>query len=91
MGSEVEIHEADITFGSGTYNAELYVRNDSGGAPGEDEKPVWQGSGVTGKVPIKLDEPATGRYVVVWFVSPLSEDDGKYRGTINEVELRGIQ
>ncbi|AAZ57138.1 conserved hypothetical protein [Thermobifida fusca YX] len=91
MGTEVEIHEVDITFGSGTYSAELYVRNDSGGAPGEDEKPVWQGAGVTGKVPIKLDEPATGQYVVVWFVSPLSQDGGKYRGTINEVELRGIQ
>ncbi len=32
MGTEVEIHEVDITFGSGTYSAELYVRNDSGGA-----------------------------------------------------------
>ncbi len=52
---------------------------------------MWQGAGVTGKVPIKLDEPATGQYVVVWFVSPLSQDGGKYRGTINEVELRGIQ
>ncbi|MGV2385596.1 MAG UNVERIFIED_CONTAM: discoidin domain-containing protein, partial [Thermobifida fusca] len=91
MGTEVEIHEVDITFGSGTYSAELYVRNDAGGAPGEDEKPVWQGAGVTGKVPIKLDEPATGQYVVVWFISPLSQDGGKYRGTINEVELRGIQ
>ncbi len=91
MGAEVEIHEADLTFGSGTYSAELYVRSESGGAPGEDEEPVWQGSGVSGAVPVKLDEPATGRYVVVWFVSPLSEDGGKYRGTVNEVELRGIQ
>jgi len=91
MGGEVEIHEADITFGSGSYSVELYVRSEPGAAPGGDEEPVWTGSGVTGKVPIKLDEPATGRYVVVWFVSPLPEDGGKYRGTVNEVELRGIQ
>ncbi|MEY9214438.1 hypothetical protein ABH917_003884 [Thermobifida halotolerans] len=91
MGAEVELHELDITFGGGTYSVELYVRDEPGSAPGEGDDPVWEGSGVTGEVPIKLDEPATGRYVVVWFVSPLSEDGGKYRGTVNEVELRGIQ
>ncbi|TDQ55525.1 protein kinase family protein [Actinorugispora endophytica] len=91
MGAEVELHEIDITFGSGAHNASVYVRGDAGGVPGEGEQPQWQGSGVSGEVPVKLDQPVTGRYVVVWFSAPLPQDDGSYRGVINEVELRGIQ
>ncbi|GLU47007.1 protein kinase family protein [Nocardiopsis ansamitocini] len=88
MGAEVEIHELDVLFGGGSYSYQIRVGNQADGSALTE---VHADSGASGQVGIKLDEPAMGRYVVVWFVAPLSQDGGKYRGTINEVELRGMQ
>lgn len=38
---------------------------------------------------IVLDEPATGRYLTVWLTSLPPTDDGRFRGEIAEVVVRG--
>ncbi|NYE50666.1 hypothetical protein HDA32_005786 [Spinactinospora alkalitolerans] len=86
MGEPVELHEATVTLGDSEHNFRLRV----GDEPTESAlTDVYEGTGVGGEVDIKLDEPVQGRYVVVWFTAPLPSDGGEYRGTINEVELRG--
>ncbi|GAB3210698.1 hypothetical protein SAMN02745673_02716 [Marinactinospora thermotolerans DSM 45154] len=87
MGASVEIHEANLQLGGGPYSVHLRV----GDAPEESAlTTVSEQAGASGEVNIKLDDPAQGRYVVVWFTAPLPSDGGEYRGTVNEVELRGI-
>jgi hypothetical protein len=39
-------------------------------------------------VPLKLDQPATGRYVTIWLTS-LPAVDGGFRGEIAEVSVLG--
>ncbi|WP_417498557.1 protein kinase family protein [Marinactinospora rubrisoli] len=87
MGDPVEVHEATIDFGGGPYDFEILM----GDQPEQSAlTPAAEQSGASGEVTVKLAEPTTARYVVVWFTNELPPDGGgAYRGTINEVELRG--
>ena len=49
--------------------------------------PVGTASGV-GELTISLDEAVSGRYVTIW-LTLLPPVDGKFRGTISEVQVLG--
>lgn len=85
MGDTVEIAEADLHLGDGGASYELLVGDEADlGALTS----VHSDTGASGETTVSLDEPAEGRYVVVWFTE-LTSDGSKYRATINDLELRG--
>lgn len=95
MGQSQEIHELDLTVPESTYGVQIRVgdtrtETNQGEEVLDSDLPVqWQGQ-VSGEESIELDDPASGQYVVVWFVE-MPSDGGTFRGTVNEVEVRGIQ
>ncbi|CAM3882393.1 protein kinase family protein [Nocardiopsis gilva] len=85
MGDPVELHEVELVLGTaGPANLEIRVGDDTDLSALES---AASADGVSGEETVKLAEPAKGRYVVVWFTE--LPQDGKYRGTINEVKLLG--
>ncbi|MER6626467.1 hypothetical protein ABT326_40480, partial [Streptomyces sp. NPDC000931] len=91
LGSSQEVHEVDLVVPSSSYGVQIRVGDSN--AVSDDASldanlpSAWEGE-VSGEQTVTLDEAATGRYVLVWFTD-LPSDDGRFRGTINEVEVRG--
>ncbi|GAA1452990.1 hypothetical protein [Nocardiopsis tropica] len=80
-----EIHAVDLDMAGDGYEFEIRV-GDANGSSENDYEVVASGSGASQE--IVLDEPATGQYVLVWFTA-LPQNGGDYRGSVNEVEVRG--
>ncbi|MGH3335361.1 MAG: protein kinase family protein [Nocardioides sp.] len=86
LGSSRQVTEVDLTLGGAPSDVSLYL---------SDEAPrgVAQLSPVTTVTAgeqerLTLDEPGTGRYLVLWFTS-LPEAEGGFRGEVAEVVVRG--
>jgi hypothetical protein len=86
LGSSQEVSEVDLTLGGAPSDVSLYLS--------DDDPP-----GVAGQTPVAtvtaddqervtLDEPATGRFLTIWFTS-LPEAEGGFRGEVAEVAVRG--
>ncbi|MUL41231.1 hypothetical protein FZ103_08565 [Streptomonospora sp. PA3] len=89
LGRSAEVHSVSLNLGEGPHDLEILVGDSTDPAElGAGGSPAAVKSGVQGEVEIELSEPAKGRYVVVWFTS-LPQDGARYRGIVNEVELRG--
>ncbi|MDA0565300.1 protein kinase family protein [Streptomonospora sp. S1-112] len=89
LGQSTEVHELTLNLGSGPANLEILVGDSTDPAElGQGSSPAATQENVSGEVEVELPDPAEGRYVVVWFTS-LPQEGSDYRGTINEVELRG--
>ncbi|GAA4917842.1 hypothetical protein GCM10023405_46730 [Streptomonospora salina] len=89
LGQSAEVHEVSLSLGGGPHDTEILVGDsEDPAALGAGDSPAAARSGVEGEVDFELSEPAEGRYVVVWFTS-LPQDGSRYRGIVNEVELRG--
>lgn len=94
LGESQEVHELDLTVPQNTYGVQVRV-SDTRSSTGvseealDSEMPVaWEGQ-VSGEETIELDESASGQYVVIWFTE-MPSDGGTYRGTVHEVEVRGV-
>lgn len=91
LGGSQEVHEVDLTVPQQNYGVQIRVGDSdavSDDASLDDNLPTaWEGQ-VSGTETITFDEAATGQYVVIWFTD-LPTEDGRFRGTINEVEVRG--
>lgn len=87
LGASREIREIDLDLGGEGYEFDIRV-SESEGASESDYEVVGDGTGSSQE--IVLDEPATGRYVLIWF-TVLPQNGGEYRGTVNEVEVRGTE
>lgn len=85
MGGPVELHSADIDVGPGGSDLELRVGDEKSL---DALQPVGEASGAAGPTTIEPDDPAKGRYVLVWFTD-IPQVDGGWRGSINEIELHG--
>ncbi|WP_026124530.1 protein kinase family protein [Nocardiopsis baichengensis] len=85
MGGPVELHSADLDLGPGGSDVEIRVGDDKSL---DALQPVATESGIEGQNSIELDDPAKGRYVLIWFTD-IPQVDGGWRGSINEVELHG--
>ncbi|MGQ4270008.1 protein kinase family protein [Nocardiopsis changdeensis] len=94
LGSAREVHSLELYVPEAQYGIEVRIGDSPASHPSEMSAvdaalPVaWQGS-ASGHQTIELDEPTTGRYVLVWFTD-LPTDGGKYRGSIYEVEVHGV-
>ena len=87
LGASHEIHAVDLDLGGEGYEFEIRV-GDADGNSEDDYEVVASGSG--GSQEVVLDEPANGQYVLVWFTT-LPQNGGDYRGSVNEVEVRGTE
>ncbi|PWV47868.1 MULTISPECIES: protein kinase family protein [Nocardiopsis] len=91
LGASQEVHEVDLTLPQQDYGVQIRVGDSdsvSDDASLDANLPAaWEGQ-VSGEQTITLDEAATGQFVLIWFTD-LPSDDGRFRGTINEVEVRG--
>jgi hypothetical protein len=86
LGSSQEVSEVDLTLGGAPSDVSLYLSDDD--PPGvAGETPV---ATVTAddQERVPLDEPATGRFLTIWFTS-LPEAEGGFRGEVAEVVVRG--
>ncbi|MFD0772796.1 hypothetical protein ACFQZ2_02545, partial [Streptomonospora algeriensis] len=89
LDQSAEVHEVSLNLGQGPHDVEILVGDsEDPAALGAGDSPAAAKSGAQGEVEFELAEPAEGRYVVVWFTS-LPQDGSRYRGIVNEVELRG--
>jgi hypothetical protein len=91
LGDSQEVHAVDLTVPQRNYGIQIRVGDSdsvSDDASLDANLPaVWEGQ-VSGTETITLDEAVSGQYVLIWFTD-LPTDDGRFRGTINEVEVRG--
>ncbi|GAA3733055.1 protein kinase family protein [Salinactinospora qingdaonensis] len=86
MGETVTVREIDLALtDAGPAEFEIMIGDEKNR---DSMTTVHIEGGASGDVPVKVDEPTKGRYVAVWFTD-LPSVEGKYRGTIHEVELRG--
>ncbi|MEU3307887.1 protein kinase family protein [Nocardiopsis sp. NPDC055551] len=92
LGSAKEVHELDLITPDKDFGMQIRVGDDVSAtdpAALDAALPVaWEGS-VNGSETVQLEESVTGQYVVVWFVE-LPADGDRYRGSVNEVEVRGL-
>ena len=91
LGEAQEVHEVDLVVPQRDYGIQIRVGDSdqvTDDASLDANLPTaWEGQ-VNGTESISLDDAATGQYVLVWFTD-LPTDDGRFRGSINEVEVRG--
>jgi hypothetical protein len=86
LGSSREVSSVDVTVAGGATGVSVYVSDtDPSGVGGL--RPAATAT-VSAHRRLTLDNPATGRYVVVWLTS-LPFTDGGYRGEVDEVAVRG--
>lgn len=86
LGESYEIGEIVLDMGGEGYEFDIRV-GDVEGASENDFEVVQQASG--GSQTIELEEPASGRYLLIWFTELPQQSDGDYRGLVNEIEVRG--
>lgn len=86
LGSSQQVAEVALTLVGAPTEVAVYVTDTDPSAVRDLELGGADTLEARGKV--TLDEPATGRYVVVWLTS-LPAVDGGYRGEVGEVVVRG--
>lgn len=87
LGSTVAVAGVELTFVGEPTGVSLYL-TDTAPAGIRDLSPLAEvDAGATQQ--ITLDEPATGRYLVVWLTSLPALAEGGFRGEVAEVVVRG--
>ena len=87
LGDTREVSGVDLTFGGEPTGVSLYVTDEPPTAVA-DLSPVASETADTEELTVDLDRPVAGRYVVVWLTS-LPAVDGRFRGSVAEVVVRG--
>ncbi|MDT0329729.1 protein kinase family protein [Nocardiopsis lambiniae] len=96
LGSSREVHGLNLYLPTADHTVEVRIGDQAASHPSEMEAvdaampAVWSGS-VTGEQPIELETPTSGQYVLIWFTELPVDNDGKYRGSIYEVEVLGVE
>lgn len=87
LGQSTDVGAVDVTFVGGPTSFSVYVTDEApSGVAGLTAAGSTTADGPRGRV--ELDEPASGRYVVVWLTS-IPAVDGGFRGEVAEVVVRG--
>lgn len=63
MGEETQVSEVTVDFAEGDYGVTVYVGND----PINEGTEIGSADDASGEWTVTADEPAQGRYVIVWF------------------------
>lgn len=87
MGESTPVTEVEVTFARGDNGAEVYV-NDTPDLDGATE--IGADDPVSGTWTVTADEPAEGRYVVVWFTRAWTGPDGE-RVHVTEIDVRTVE
>lgn len=88
LGAEREVTAADLTLVGSPTGVELYLTADEP-ADVEGLTPVAGGTAQDERLQLSLEEPATGRYLVVW-LTELPNDGSGWRGTVAEVAVEAV-
>lgn len=91
LGSSHEVREVALETPGQDYGVQIRVGDDdsvSDQASLDANLPVAAEETVNGSTTVSVEEGATGRYVLVWFTE--LPNDGEWRATINEIEVRGL-
>ena len=86
LGSSRQVTDVDLTLGGAPSDVSLYLSDE----PPRGVAKLNPVASVTAdeQQRVTLDEPGTGRYLVLWFTS-FPEAEGGYRGEVAEVVVRG--
>ena len=87
LGSVQSVSSIDLTLIGSPTSASFYLL-DQAPAAVRDSEPVARTTVTGTQDRVSLDEPVTGRYLVVWLTS-LPAIDGGFRGEVAEVAVRG--
>ena len=87
LGESQEVAEVDVTTLGAPMDVSYYLSDDDPTAVAGLE-PVASGTVTGDKLRTTLDEPATGRYLIVWITS-LPPVGGDFRAEVAEVGVRG--
>ncbi|GAA4668177.1 protein kinase family protein [Nocardioides nanhaiensis] len=88
LGAEREVTAADLTLVGSPTGVALYLTSEE---PTDVEglTPVAGATAEDERLQLSLEEPATGRYLVVWLTS-LPNDGSGWRGTVAEVAVEAV-
>jgi serine/threonine kinase PknH len=86
LGSSQEVTAVDLTLGGAPSDIDLYLSDDD--PPGLAGQTLVASVTADDQQRVTLDEPATGRFLTIWFTS-LPEAEGGFRGEVAEVVVRG--
>ncbi|PVG84139.1 hypothetical protein DDE18_00385 [Nocardioides gansuensis] len=82
------VREVDVTTLGGPTSVSIYVTTQRPTTV-DGLTPVGEQTG-TGRLTFTLEEAVSGQFVTVWLTSlPQDQEDGRYRGHVAEVEVRG--
>ena len=86
LGAPREVTNVDLGFLGTPTGVSLYLAD---AAPSDVAglDPIAQGTAEDESLSLELDEPATGRYLVVWLTSLPADDGGGFRGEVAEVRV----
>ncbi|WP_116247539.1 protein kinase family protein [Nocardiopsis sp. FIRDI 009] len=92
LGSSREVHEVVLDVPASDYGVQIRIGDnrevDDPAGLDADLPSHWEGT-VNDSETISIEGGVTGRYVVVWFTE-LPTDGDRYRGAVNQVEIRGV-
>jgi serine/threonine kinase PknH len=86
LGSSRQVTDVDLTLGGAPSDVSLYLSD--GAPPGVAQLTPVASVTAGAQERVTLDDPGTGRFLVVWFTS-LPEAEGGFRGEVAEVVVRG--
>ena len=87
LGAEKDVYSIAINFISTDHNAEIYVTN-STEPDFATELKFGDADPVADSIEILVDDPVSGRYVLVWLTPDLPESDsGDYQGGVSEIKV----
>ncbi|MFD6953317.1 hypothetical protein A6A08_19560 [Nocardiopsis sp. TSRI0078] len=92
LGSSQEVREVVLEMPELDHVTEIRVGDDASVSDQDSldaNLPAVAQETMSGSTTVSLEEGVTGQYVLIWFTE-LPENDGDWRGTINEVEVRGL-
>lgn len=89
LGEPSTVRGVDLTSDLVGWDAKIYVGSDKATDLSAWGEPVTTGTDLGKREKLSIDPPASGRYVLVWFTKLVKEPDGRFRGRIIEVAVRG--
>ena len=87
LGGSRDVSAVDLALGGAPTDVSIYVTDEAPtGVAGLT--PVASETADAEELQVALDEPVTGRYLIVWLTS-LPPEEGRFRGSVAEVVVRG--
>ncbi len=89
LGEPSKVRDLEFTSGVAGWDINVSVASESPATLDAWGDPAARATDLGLKAGVRIEPSATGRYVLVWFTKLVQESDGRYRGRIVEVSVRG--